>query len=235
VLLLLEEGVQFLKLDAVSPGSDDTRVPPLDNRQDVAAWSSAIDRLTSAQSTGANTSSISCRGSSDSKARSSSSVGSSDSRARSSSSVGNNDSRARNSNSVDNVNSNIGMSNFGSSNSSSSSSSSSTINKGIGGDDGEEEWMDTNTLWLTISWKIDPNYAADFAPHANAWRTSADVDCYCKTLSSWQAVRNRFREVLPWLGWLPKAVGTVRVFRKKFTLEDAIGSHACSLQALAGV
>jgi hypothetical protein len=27
------------------------------------------------------------------------------------------------------------------------------------------------------------------------------------------------------------ATGTVRVFRQKFTLEDAIGSHACSLQA----
>jgi hypothetical protein len=25
--------------------------------------------------------------------------------------------------------------------------------------------------------------------------------------------------------------GTVRVFRQKFTLEDAIGSHACSLEA----
>jgi hypothetical protein len=30
-------------------------------------------------------------------------------------------------------------------------------------------------------------------------------------------------------------VCTVRVFRQKFTLEDAIGSHACSLEALAGV
>jgi hypothetical protein len=29
--------------------------------------------------------------------------------------------------------------------------------------------------------------------------------------------------------------GTVRVFRQKFTLEDAIGSHACSLEALACV
>jgi hypothetical protein len=28
---------------------------------------------------------------------------------------------------------------------------------------------------------------------------------------------------------------TVRVFRLEFTLEDAIGSHACSLEALAGV
>jgi hypothetical protein len=30
-------------------------------------------------------------------------------------------------------------------------------------------------------------------------------------------------------------MGTVRVFRQKFTLEDAIGSHACSLEALADV
>jgi hypothetical protein len=29
--------------------------------------------------------------------------------------------------------------------------------------------------------------------------------------------------------------GTVRIFRQKFPLEDAIGSHACSLQALACV
>jgi hypothetical protein len=28
-----------------------------------------------------------------------------------------------------------------------------------------------------------------------------------------------------------KQTGTVRVFRQKFTLEDAIGSHACSLEA----
>jgi hypothetical protein len=30
-------------------------------------------------------------------------------------------------------------------------------------------------------------------------------------------------------------VGTVRVFRQGFTLEDAIGSHTCSLEALACV
>jgi hypothetical protein len=29
--------------------------------------------------------------------------------------------------------------------------------------------------------------------------------------------------------------GTVRVFRQEFTLADAIGSHTCSLEALAGV
>jgi hypothetical protein len=31
------------------------------------------------------------------------------------------------------------------------------------------------------------------------------------------------------------AAGTVRVFRQKFTLEDAIGSHVCSLEALPRV
>jgi hypothetical protein len=31
------------------------------------------------------------------------------------------------------------------------------------------------------------------------------------------------------------APGPVRVFRQKFTLEDAIGSHACSLEALTRV
>jgi hypothetical protein len=33
----------------------------------------------------------------------------------------------------------------------------------------------------------------------------------------------------------PNTEGTVRVFRQKFTLEDAIGSHACSLEALTCV
>jgi hypothetical protein len=32
-----------------------------------------------------------------------------------------------------------------------------------------------------------------------------------------------------------KSNGPVRVFRQKFTLEDAIGSHACSLEALTCV
>jgi hypothetical protein len=32
-----------------------------------------------------------------------------------------------------------------------------------------------------------------------------------------------------------QGAGTVRVFRQDFTLDDAIGSHACSLEALASV
>ena len=105
VLLLAAEGVGMLKLDAVSPGSDDAT--GIDNRADVAAFSDAISRL-----------------------------------------------------GVD--------------------------------------------LWLTISWRINATFAADFAPHANAWRTSDDVDCYCNVLSAWHAVRNRFTEAVPWLAWLPK-------------------------------
>jgi hypothetical protein len=105
VALLVAEGVGFLKMDAVSPGSDDAT--GIDNRADVAAFSDAISRL--------------------------------------------------------------------------------------GAD-----------IWLTISWRIDPAAAADFAPHANAWRTSDDVDCYCETLSAWHAVRNRFTEAVPWLPWLPR-------------------------------
>ena len=34
---------------------------------------------------------------------------------------------------------------------------------------------------------------------------------------------------------LKDSIGTVRVFRQKFALEDAIGSHACSLEALTCV
>ena len=33
-------------------------------------------------------------------------------------------------------------------------------------------------VWLAISWEIDPAYAAEFAPVANSWRTSMDIDCY---------------------------------------------------------
>ena len=68
-------GVDFVKLDAVSPGSDDATV---DNRLDVAAWSKALER------TGRD-------------------------------------------------------------------------------------------IWLTISWRINASFAADFSPSSNAWRTSDDV------------------------------------------------------------
>jgi hypothetical protein len=108
VAQLVEWNVGLLKLDAVSPGSDDAT--GIDNRPDVAALSAAIDRA--------------------------------------------------------------------------------------GAD-----------IWLTISWRINASAAADFAPHANAWRTSDDVDCYCDVLSSWPSTRKRFAEAVPWLPFLPAAAG----------------------------
>jgi hypothetical protein len=45
--------------------------------------------------------------------------------------------------------------------------------------------------------------------------------CLCIAYADWQP-----------LGWGDRDCGgTVRVFRQKFTFEDAIGSHACSLEA----
>lgn len=57
-------------------------------------------------------------------------------------------------------------------------------------------------IWLTISWAIDPAYANDFVPYANAWRTSDDVDCYCSTLVSWMSIIRMFSQVRPWLPYV---------------------------------
>lgn len=46
-------------------------------------------------------------------------------------------------------------------------------------------------VWLAISWEIDPDYAAEFSGHANSWRTSMDIDCYCEKLVKWR---------VPWPG-----------------------------------
>jgi hypothetical protein len=54
-----------------------------------------------------------------------------------------------------------------------------------------------------------------------AWVLLTDAQAECNTTS------NKFD--------IADVGRTVRVFRQKFTLEDAIGSHACSLEALAGV
>lgn len=103
-LLAAEWQVDFLKIDAVSPGSDQDSTSPYDNRQDIAAWSSALE------ATGRD-------------------------------------------------------------------------------------------VWLTISWAIDPTYATDFTPHANAWRVADDVDCYCDTFVSWNSVQRIFNAVRPWLNY----------------------------------
>jgi alpha-galactosidase len=54
-------------------------------------------------------------------------------------------------------------------------------------------------VWLTISWAIDPAYASDFAPHANAARVADDVVCYCPTYVEWMSVVRLFNLTRPWL------------------------------------
>jgi hypothetical protein len=52
--------------------------------------------------------------------------------------------------------------------------------------------------------------------------------------NSWGALTWQLGEVWPTGGWGVVeygSVGTVRVFRQKFTLEDDIGFHACSFEA----
>jgi hypothetical protein len=46
-----------------------------------------------------------------------------------------------------------------------------------------------------------------------------------------EAISNLGGHPLQYIGLWRTQLGTVRVFRQKFTLEDAIGSHACSLEA----
>jgi alpha-galactosidase len=65
-------------------------------------------------------------------------------------------------------------------------------------------------IWLTISWAIDQDYMADFQPYQNARRIEDDVECEgrCGTLTDWQRIYQRFRDLPAWqnsaspsLGW----------------------------------
>jgi hypothetical protein len=65
-------------------------------------------------------------------------------------------------------------------------------------------------IWLTISWAIDQDYLADFQPYQNARRIEDDIECEgrCGTLTDWQRIYQRFRDLPGWqnaaspsLGW----------------------------------
>jgi hypothetical protein len=65
-------------------------------------------------------------------------------------------------------------------------------------------------IWLTISWAIDQDYLADFEPYQNARRIEDDIECEgrCATLTDWQRIYQRFRDLPGWqnsaspsLGW----------------------------------
>jgi len=65
-------------------------------------------------------------------------------------------------------------------------------------------------IWLTISWAIDQDYMSDFQPYQNARRIEDDIECEgrCGTLTDWQRIYQRFRDLPAWqnsaspsLGW----------------------------------
>jgi len=55
-------------------------------------------------------------------------------------------------------------------------------------------------IWLTISWAIDQDYLGDFQPYQNARRIEDDIECEgrCGTLSDWQRIYQRFRDLPGW-------------------------------------
>jgi len=53
-----------------------------------------------------------------------------------------------------------------------------------------------------VSWSLDRNYAADWKANANGWRIETDVECYCKTLVTWNnSVKIRWDDVIAWTPW----------------------------------
>lgn len=65
-------------------------------------------------------------------------------------------------------------------------------------------------IWLTISWAIDQDYLNDFLPYQNARRIEDDIECEgrCGTLTDWQRIYQRFRDLPGWqnsaspsMGW----------------------------------
>ncbi|WP_158750876.1 CBM35 domain-containing protein [Acidobacterium sp. S8] len=55
-------------------------------------------------------------------------------------------------------------------------------------------------IWLTISWAIDQDYLSDFLPYQNARRIEDDIECEgrCGTLTDWQRIYQRFRDLPGW-------------------------------------
>ena len=65
-------------------------------------------------------------------------------------------------------------------------------------------------MWLTISWALDEDYLSTWQQYANARRIEDDIECEgrCATLTDWQRIYQRFRDVVGWehaaspsLGW----------------------------------
>jgi hypothetical protein len=58
-------------------------------------------------------------------------------------------------------------------------------------------------IHLDLAWSLDPGHAADWQANADSWRVDTDVECYCRTLVTWDnSVDDRWADVP---GWTPFA------------------------------
>jgi alpha-galactosidase len=65
-------------------------------------------------------------------------------------------------------------------------------------------------IWLTVSWALDADYLDVWQQYSNAWRIDDDIECEgrCATLTNWNRIYQRFRDLPAWqnaagpaLGW----------------------------------
>jgi hypothetical protein len=58
-------------------------------------------------------------------------------------------------------------------------------------------------IHLELAWSLDPGRVADWQANADSWRIDTDVECYCRTLVTWDnSVDDRFVDAP---GWTPYA------------------------------
>ncbi|MGW2649937.1 alpha-galactosidase D [Streptomyces sp. NPDC001393] len=54
-------------------------------------------------------------------------------------------------------------------------------------------------IHFELSWSLDVGHAADWKKYANGWRIDTDVECYCKTLVTWEnSVNDRWDDAPAW-------------------------------------
>jgi len=54
-------------------------------------------------------------------------------------------------------------------------------------------------IHLELAWSLDAGHATDWQNNADSWRVDTDVECYCRTLVTWNnSVDDRFADVPAW-------------------------------------
>lgn len=55
-------------------------------------------------------------------------------------------------------------------------------------------------IQFVLSWSLDHDFVHTWQQNSNGWRIDTDVECYCKTLVTWDnSVKQRFTDVVPWI------------------------------------